>query len=612
MIVKWYRKILDKISQNQYECLFIKDEAGLLNSEDLKSQVREFYPVIYEYSSEIELRMFLRKTGGPVLVTMNGEMYFPSDLANKYPVIEINFNDVFPDLDETALDWLSVTEIQELFHIYEMSDNRYKKLSFQETLGFVLKNLYEIDIPINRKEQIISFLIKYYFVNDKLSGALKKFIEEHSRKWKMDLSLLLTRERFYTWLNQEWRIFFQEKECSIDFDDRTIKYLLNDCFDQGLMKPIDLMIEKIDKDFVVKEARDNYWYNVGLKNLEKVSLLDDFENRYRMLVDLLEKDLSIREWGTIARSWPKLVYLKHKNGLDKNLDELRDRLDKKFLEFIRRDYDNLAYDQRFHYAPLNSRILAHLVERKVDRFAIICFDCLSFKEWPVMKEYLSNRLSISFKEDFTIAIIPTVTSYSRKAIFSGKSPLEINNGGKEEKLFKDYLENNLGISREEILFEKSNSPERINFLGYRAIGLIYNFVDDLVHSSQNHQMLFNNIENNLSNNELDKVIENLLNDGFKLFFTSDHGNVFAEGNGYNPKRQLVEDRASRALLYTTENLARNESFKNQVILKFPNITGNNYINTMSDRRKFGNREPGFTHGGISIEEVIIPFVEVIK
>lgn len=30
-----------------------------------------------------------------------------------------------------------------------------------------------------------------------------------------------------------------------------------------------------------------------------------------------------------------------------------------------------------------------------------------------------------------------------------------------------------------------------------------------------------------------------------------------------------------------------------------------------DRKKFGNREAGFTHGGINIEEVIVPFVEVI-
>src|SRR5690554_5846979 len=172
-MIKWYNKILDKIRQNQYEYLFIKDEAGLMNSEDLRSQIKEFYPVIYEYSGEIDLRMFIRKTVGPVLVIIKEEMYFPSDLASKYPIIEIDFSDVFPDLDETALDWLSVTEIQELFHIDQLSDKRYKKLDYQDTLGFVLKNLYEIDIPINRKEQIISFLIKYYFVNSELSGALQ-------------------------------------------------------------------------------------------------------------------------------------------------------------------------------------------------------------------------------------------------------------------------------------------------------------------------------------------------------------------------------------------------------------------------------------------------------
>jgi hypothetical protein len=611
LMIKWYNKILEKIKQNQFDCLFIKDKAGLMNSEDLKHQIKELYPVIYNFYNEIDLRMFLKKTAKPVLILINKELYFPSDLENKYYIMEIDYNDVFPELDKTALNWLNISEFQELFYLYKMNEVCYQKLNYQETLSFVLKNLYDIDIPINNKEQLVSLLIKYYFVNNRLKGALKEYIKDFLSKWDMEFNSFLNRDNYYDWLNQEWRIFFRDKKCSIDFNDRTIKYLLNDCFDQGLMKQIDLMREEFDKEFIIKEASNNYWYNIGLKNLDKISLMDDFRSKYRILDNLLNRDLNIREWGTAARYWAKLVYLKQKNDLDKTLYDIRDRLDRKFLEFINTGYDNLAYDQRFHYAPLNNRILAYVMERKANKFAIICFDCLSFKEWPIIKEYLINRISISFKEDFSIAIIPTVTLYSRRAIFSGVFPLEINEYGDEGKLFKNYLEKNLGINREEILFKRSSSPEKLDFLGYRAVGLIYNFVDDLVHTAQNHQMLFDNIENNLHNNELDKVIKSLLSDGFTVFFTSDHGNIFAEGNGYNPERQLVEDKASRVLLYTTDNLARNENFDNNIVLNFPNILGDNYVVTMTDRRKFGNKEPGFTHGGINIEEVIVPFIEVI-
>ena len=118
------------------------------------------------------------------------------------------------------------------------------------------------------------------------------------------------------------------------------------------------------------------------------------------------------------------------------------------------------------------------------------------------------------------------------------------------------------------MFERSKNPRTVNFLGYTTVGLIYNFIDDLVHSSQNYQMLFNNIKTILYHNELDKVIENLLNDGFKVFFTSDNVYVFAEVNGYNTTRQLIDYWSARAFLYINERLARNESFENQLILNF--------------------------------------------
>lgn len=608
---KWYSRIVEKIKHNQYSRLFVRDKSGLMNSIELRDSINGIYPVIHNYNSEIELRLFLRETDEPVLIITNNDLSLPTDFERKYKIINIDLKDVFPNLDERALDWLNINEIQELFYIYQKSNLTYKSLNYQETLRFVLKNLYELDFAPNRKEQIISFLIKYYFVNEALSGALQKYIEEYATGWKIDLSFFLNKKSFYNWLNKEWRRFFKERKSGINFNDRAIRYLLNDCFDQGFMEPIDLLREEVDKDFVVKEVGSNLWFNIGLKNAERITLLDDFDNSFRKLEELLDKDLNVRDWGTVAKTWSKLLYLKYKNNLDKNLEDISLKMDDKFVDFILKEYDNLAYDQRFYYAPLNNRILHYLVDMKIERFAIICFDCLSYKEWPIIKEYLSNKLTISFKEDFSIAVIPTTTSYSRKAIFSGQFPIELNNGGDEETFFKDFLKKNSGIDKEEVLYERSKNPRTVNFLGYTTVGLIYNFIDDLVHSSQNYQMLFNNIKTILYHNELDKVIENLLNDGFKVFFTSDHGYVFAEGNGYNPNRQLIEDRAARALLYINERLARNESFENQLILNFPNVIGDRYIVTMSDRRKFGSRESGFTHGGINIEEVIIPFIEVI-
>jgi hypothetical protein len=119
------------------------------------------------------------------------------------------------------------------------------------------------------------------------------------------------------------------------------------------------------------------------------------------------------------------------------------------------------------------------------------------------------------------------------------------------------------------------------------------------------------LENFLDESEFSAVINNLIKNNFRVYLCSDHGNLYCEGNGFNPSRDLIEKRASRSVLYRSRELAENEEFENRLVLNFPNIIGEEYILTMKNRRKFGNSEAGFTHGGVNIEEVIIPFIEVI-
>ncbi len=612
MSVKWYENILNKIIFNQTTILLIEDKAGLLNAQDLREDIKEIFPEIFSYSNELKLRSKLRKINNSIVVVFKGDKYFPTDIANDNPKVEVGYQDIFPLLDESALGWLSLSEIRELYLLYQKNTIQYDELSFSETFEFIFKNLYDLDPVIIRQEQLIAFLIKYYFMNKELKRAVLNYLHDYIIKWELNVNYLTEKQKFYKWLNEEWRNFINRKKSIIDFNDLSIRYLLNNCFDQGLMKPIDVINENVDADFIIKEANSNYWINVGLSNLDKVSLINSIEFEKYILNDLLNRELKTREWGNVAKGWSKLVYLSSLNDMSVNLENIREKMDRKFYDFLENNYDSFAYHQSFHYAPLNNRIISHISEDKDNKMALICFDGMSFKEWPIIKEYLTNKLSISFKEEFSISMIPTVTKFSRRAIFSGMSPVEDGGTGNEEKAFKRAVSKNNNINQEEIFFKRENNPEYKEFLGYKAVGLIYSFVDDLSHAAQNQKMLLDNIVDNLNNFKLDAIIIDLIKEGFKIYFTSDHGNIYAEGNKYNPRRSLVEERAARAVLYETRNLANKEKFDDKVVLKFPNIIGDNYIVTMKNRKKFGNREAGFTHGGINIEEVIIPFIEVIE
>ncbi len=609
---KWYKKILNKVTEIDTNVLLVEDKAGLLDSQDLRDAISDLYAKIIIYTNEVKLRIALRQNNDKILVILRENRYFSTDIAKKNPIIQVGYQDVFPLLDESALDWLNLNEIQELFYLYQRNIDQYDKLTHKESFNFIIKNLYDLDPIVTRQEQLVAFLIKYYFISNKLTGAVLNHLKDYKTKCEFDFNNITEKKGFYKWLNREWREFINKKSSIIDFNDLSIRYLLNDCFDQGLMKPIDVMKEKVDTDFVIKEAKENYWINVGISNLDKVDIINGFESEKSRLKDLLNRELKTRDWGSVVKGWSKLAYLNNLSDMDTSLEDIQEKMDYKFYKYIDEYYDNLAYDQRFYYAPLNNRILSHISDKKVDKLALICFDGMSFKEWPVIKEYLQDKLSISFSEEFSISMIPTVTKLSRRAIFSGKPPVEDDGVGNEERAFKRAISKKTTINEEEIFFKRENNPEYNEFLGYKAVGLIYNFVDDLSHAAQNQKMLLNNITDNLNNFELDKIIGNLLQDGFKIYFSSDHGNLYAKGNKYNPRKSLVEERAARAVVYETENLANNEEFNDKIVLKFPNIIGENYIVTMTNRKKFSNREAGFTHGGINIEEVFIPFIEVIE
>jgi len=85
------------------------------------------------------------------------------------------------------------------------------------------------------------------------------------------------------------------------------------------------------------------------------------------------------------------------------------------------------------------------------------------------------------------------------------------------------------------------------------------------------------------------------------------------GNGVKVEKYLVEDRALRALIYPNAKLAEEFATKNELnLFHSPRILGEKVLVLPRGREMFSTKEKlGISHGGIHIEEVIIPFVEVL-
>ncbi len=118
-----------------------------------------------------------------------------------------------------------------------------------------------------------------------------------------------------------------------------------------------------------------------------------------------------------------------------------------------------------------------------------------------------------------------------------------------------------------------------------------------------------------SQGHLQHLLSRLHRDGFVVYLTADHGNVTATGAGSPREGVLVEARGKRARVYDRT------SFLDEVIAKFPDSIrwGNDglpparYVLLAGDLKAFTNDgDKVVAHGGIALEEVIVPFVTIVR
>ena len=144
-----------------------------------------------------------------------------------------------------------------------------------------------------------------------------------------------------------------------------------------------------------------------------------------------------------------------------------------------------------------------------------------------------------------------------------------------------------------------------------------NLVDDIAHSTvlivESKRTMQNSLADVLQDTEIDKIIKEFLLNGYRVYIVSDHGSVWCRGNGYQAEKYLVDDHAKRALFYPNKILAE-EFCKGKALLQYENqnISGNNVLVFPKSRDMFARtKDLMITHGGIHIEEVIVPFIEVV-
>jgi hypothetical protein len=301
----------------------------------------------------------------------------------------------------------------------------------------------------------------------------------------------------------------------------------------------------------------------------------------------------------------------------KSLKEIEDRITDGFERFIFERYHKLFYESYVSAPVTVDKVLHYIGSLRGSKKAIICFDGMGFQEWYCLRDFLIENGIHKFTEHAIYALLPTLTSFSRRALYCGIRSVSDLAG--EQSGFKRHTALNweLGRGRSSAVFLNSLAKWRPEYLEHDYLGIIVGIIDEIAHSqvlvNEDKTLMQQSVISILPSTGIEKTLIELLSNGYSIYITSDHGSVWCGGNGYLADKYLVDDRAKRALLYPNGLLAQEFANNNDVVIfKDKETLGESVVIFPRSHEMFARKGAlAITHGGIHIEEVVIPFVEVL-
>uniref|UniRef100_UPI0040489EAB T9SS response regulator signal transducer PorX n=1 Tax=Roseivirga sp. TaxID=1964215 RepID=UPI0040489EAB len=401
----------------------------------------------------------------------------------------------------------------------------------------------------------------------------------------------------------------------------------------------------------VKKILDNKRLVTERTNLE---YQQDFRNISMAYNDYMDHN----EWIAIHK---KLVYweLEIDKTENKSMAEVLDmqkiEANSHFTQFIKENYEDWFNNPNIERPMLSHNLLKAKVFPALNGqpLFLIIIDNLRYDQWKTIEEDITPYFNVEVEEAY-YSILPTTTAYARNSIFSGELPLEMSKkspdlwvndedddegkNNNEEAFLKRQLEKlriQAKTSYHKIIHSsqgKQLNDQFNNLLKNDLNIVVYNFVDMLSHARTDMRMIRELAADESAYRSLTKswflhsplfdLLRMISEKGLKVMITTDHGtyrvkkahqiagdkNVntnlrYKHGKnlGYKESNSIFTVRNPEKLHLPKPNVSTSYAFAAEdVFFAYPN-NYNHYVKYYKDT---------FQHGGISMDEMIIPFISL--
>jgi CheY-like chemotaxis protein len=395
--------------------------------------------------------------------------------------------------------------------------------------------------------------------------------------------------------------------------------------------------------------------NIDQKRLVTLQTTSAYQMQFSQIGMRLNDRLNFDEWLELYK---KLVYWEIELGdsedaaMDQVLAMQKDDANKAFFKFIRENYLEWLNRDVGERPLLSQDIFQQKIFPLLDtgqKVFVLIIDNLRFDQWrtisPVFEEYFMIDT-----DELYLSILPTATMYARNAMFAGLLPLEIeklypslwedddNEGNKnphEEQLLRKQMERLR--RKEKLYFEKVSGIRRDrqtadslkNIMESDLSVMVFNFVDmishartemDMIRELANDEKAYRSLTLSwINHSSLRELIRSLAGNNIRLVVTTDHGAIRVD----NPVKVIGDRETNTNLRY---KLGRNLNFKSKHVfevrdprlayLPSRNVSTSYIFAGNGDFFAYPNNynyyanyyKDTFQHGGISLEEMIVPIV----
>ena len=392
--------------------------------------------------------------------------------------------------------------------------------------------------------------------------------------------------------------------------------------------------------------------NIQQKEIVTVHTQSGYQQDFARLGMQINDASSVEEWKDVYRklTYWELQLSETESGMQEMLSMQRHEANAEFAKFVRKNY--IYWMEKPEQRPVMSpdifkRTVFPLLD-KGEKVFLIVIDNFRYDQWRVLHSEIADAFAV--EEDLYLSILPTATQYARNAIFSGLLPNNIARMFPELWVDEDSEEGK-NLNEEPLIKTQLDRYRRRNTFSYHKINhsgamekfvpqipqlqkndlnvVVLNFIDMLSHARTESLMVRELASNEaayrsitqswLRHSAVSDLFRSLAAQNCTVVLTTDHGSIRC----YNPIKVIGDRNTNTNLRY---KLGKNLSYNQKEVFEIkdpvraglpsPNLSTAYIFAMQEDFFAYPNNynyyvqyyKDTFQHGGISMEEMLIPLV----